>query len=67
MAHAAVRLRLGVLNMGNYNNDPVARFREDARRKTQEYHDCIQVVKAIDALYDAIKRGVLHEPSVDRH
>ena len=53
--------------MGNYNNDPVARFREDARRKTQEYHDCIQVVKAIDALYDAIKRGVLHEPSIDRH
>lgn len=53
--------------MDKYNKDAVTRFHENAQRKTQEYHDCIQTVKAIDALYEAIKRGALHEPSIDRH
>lgn len=53
--------------MDRYNKDTVTRFRENARRKTQEHRNSIQAVKAIDALYDAIKRGVLHDPSVDRH
>ena len=53
--------------LDKYKMDAVAQFRESARRKTLEYHDCIQTVKAIDALYDAIKRGELHDPSIDRH
>ena len=53
--------------MDKYNKDAVTQFHDNAQRKTREYHDCIQTVKAIDALYDAIKRGVLHDPSINRH
>ena len=53
--------------MNKYNKDAVTLFHENAQRKTQEYHDCIQTVKAIDDIYDAITWGVRHDPSINRH